>query len=85
MPTLNLSAYELARLATKGFLATITALFQSGICKKKNQYNFFETCRPFENGRPKKGNHEINIRDLFIKIRTRTVEKLLLLWFDFLK
>ena len=35
MPTLNLSAYELARLATKGFLATITALFQSGICKKK--------------------------------------------------
>ena len=35
MPTRNLSAYELARLATKGFLATITALFQSGICKKK--------------------------------------------------
>ena len=62
MPTLNLSAYELARLATKGFLATITALFQSGICKKKNQYNFFETYRPFEHGKPKKlQNYEINI------------------------
>merc|ERR1719189_480841 len=31
MPTRNLSAYELARLATNGFFATITALFQSGI------------------------------------------------------
>ena len=63
MPTRNLSAYELARLATKGFLATITALFQSGICKK-NQYNSSETYRAFEYRKPK----SIRFTELMVKL-----------------